>query len=166
LRARHPQARWTPASKLHLTLVFLGATDPAELPRISAGAADVAGRWSPFTVASGDGGGYLGRRGGVAWLTIVEGHHQAALLSREVDQALASGTYEKMSPRPHLTLARKVDEVLLADVRDAAASLHRQWLVDRIVLYRSHTGPGSAQYEELSSFALGRTADADSSQAG
>jgi 2'-5' RNA ligase len=90
----------------------------------------------------------------VAWLTIFQGRDDTAALSREVDTAVASGAYDKLAPRPHLTLARRVDDALLDDVRAAADELSTTWFVERAVLYRSHSGPGSAQYEEVSSFPL------------
>jgi 2'-5' RNA ligase len=158
LRERHPQAHWTPPGKLHVTIVFLGATDPAEIPQLERGIAGVVREWAPFDIATGEGGGYLGQRGGVAWLTIFQGRDDIARLSRTMDEALASGAYDKRPPRPHLTLARRVDERLLDDVHAAADELSTRWFVDRAVLYRSHSGPGSALYEELRSFPFGRPA--------
>lgn len=155
LRARHPDAHWTPASKLHLTLVFLGPSAPSDVPRLGAAVAHVAAGWSPFAVGTGDGGGYTGRRGGVAWLTVADGRAEAARLSLAVDAAIEARAYEAYAPRPHLTLARRVDDGLLDDVAAAAAELRTGWLVDRAVLYRSHAGPGSADYEALSTHEFG-----------
>ena len=33
LRARHPDARWLPPHKLHMTLVFLGQTESRDVQR-------------------------------------------------------------------------------------------------------------------------------------
>jgi 2'-5' RNA ligase len=153
-RVRHPDARWTPASKLHLTLVFLGATAPSDVELIDAAVAQVAAGWAPFEVSTGGGGGYLGRRGGVAWLEVDDGRTEAVRLSLAVDAALESRAYEARPPRPHLTLARRVSDALLGDVAAAAADLRTAWRVDRAVLYRSYTGPGSADYEALSTHLL------------
>jgi RNA 2',3'-cyclic 3'-phosphodiesterase len=155
VRARHRLARWTQPEQLHLTLVFLGATDPYAVPDLGGLLAQVAARWQAFDVATAEAGGYLNdRRGGVAWLTIGRGRDQMSSLSRDVDELLESHAYEGRPPRPHLTVARRVDEALLADLRAAADNLRVEFSVEALVLYRSHMGP-RGRYEELSRHALG-----------
>jgi len=154
VRARHPEARWLEPAKLHLTLVFLGATDPGEIDRLGAAVADVADRWRAFEAATGEAGGYLGtRRGGVAWLTLRQGRAQLSRLSRELDAAMAAGAYARHRPRPHLTLARRVDAKLLAELQ-ATPPPEIRFPVDRVQLMRSHTGPGGSRYDELATFLL------------
>ena len=154
VRARHPEARWLEPAKLHLTLVFLGATDPGEIDRLTAAVAHVTGRWRTLEAGTGEAGGYLGtRRGGVAWLTVREGRVQLSRLSRELDAAMAACTYARHGPRPHLTLARRVDAKLLAELQ-ATPPPEIRFPVDRVKLMRSHTGPGGSRYEELATFLL------------
>ena len=70
VRTLHPAVKWLPMNKLHLTLLFLGQTDPARVPDLSEAVKRVALKHEPFDVATGDGGGRIhDRRGGVAWLT-------------------------------------------------------------------------------------------------
>jgi 2'-5' RNA ligase len=152
LYGRYADARWSPASKLHLTFVFLGATDPAAVPTIEHVVAQVASGWRPFEVATGEGGGYLGARGGVAWLQLEDGREEAARLARALDDALEAHNYAARAPKPHVTLARRVTKPLLDDVHRIDTRLRARWRVERVVLFRSHTGPGSAAYEELSAF--------------
>lgn len=155
LRRRFPEARWSPVEKLHLTLVFLGATDPDRVDHVASAVARASAAFAPFEVRTGAGGGYArGRRGGVAWLRLAVGAQEVSRLSRAVDDAIGSSIYADADPHPHLTLARRVDEPLLAELRRAAPALELAWIVRRVVLLRSFTDPGGSRYEELRSFAL------------
>ena len=67
VRELHPQAKWLPLNKLHLTLVFLGQMDSSRVDALSEAVAEVAARTSQFDVVTGEAGGKLGGdRGGVA----------------------------------------------------------------------------------------------------
>jgi RNA 2',3'-cyclic 3'-phosphodiesterase len=157
LRERHPQVAWLPPNKLHLTLVFLGQTDSQTVPALGDGLASVAASHRPFAVVTGAAGGRVGgRRGGVAWLRLAQGGHQVAQLSLAVEEGIGSNTFDAShAPHPHLTVARKVSESALADLRAIGPGVPQSWAVDRIVLFRSHTGPGGSRYEELAWSALG-----------
>jgi 2'-5' RNA ligase len=154
LRERHPEARWMPAEQYHATLVFLGSTDPGLVSEIGAAIARAArAADGPFDVVTGEGSGRAGgRRGGVAWLRLAQGRKQVEELAWSVDREIGNGVYTAAAPpRPHVTVARRVDEALLADLGDTAREERIPWLVERIVLYRSHTGPRGSAYEELTS---------------
>jgi len=139
-----------PLEMLHLTLVFLGATDPARVTPISTTLDSVAARHGPIGVRSGAAGGRTDdRRGGVAWLGLVGGREALARLSLELDRSIGSAVYASMAPQPHLTVARRIDQALLDDLRRVAGEVRLEWLVDHIVLFRSHTGPHGSRYEEL-----------------
>jgi RNA 2',3'-cyclic 3'-phosphodiesterase len=156
LRDRHPEARWMPAEQYHATLAFLGATDPGRVPEVDAAIRVVAAAKQPLDVLTGEGSGRAGgRRGGVAWLRLAGGREKLEQMAWAVDRAIGSGLYTAVvPPRPHVTVARRVDEVLLADLRATVRELHLPWRVERIVLYRSHTGPRGSAYEELASAQL------------
>jgi 2'-5' RNA ligase len=153
LRERHPDARWLPVEKLHLTLVFLGPTPADEVPRLIAAVDRVAAAHERFDVATGGGGGRVhDRRGGVCWLRLVEGGRETAQLALDLDEALGSVTYDAdHPPHPHLTLARGVDRAALEDVRLTSRGLDLRWTADRVVLFRSYTDPRGSRYEELHS---------------
>ena len=150
-RSRHGGVRWLSAEKLHLTLVFLGQTDSSRVSELSEAVARVAAAEEPFRVVTGSAGGRVGaRRGGVAWLRLADGGHEVARLSIKTDDAIRSQTYDaRNAPRPHLTVARRVDQTALADLQASAHDLRVSWIVDRIVLFRSHTGRDGSRYEEL-----------------
>jgi 2'-5' RNA ligase len=156
VRTRHPQCKWLPINKLHLTLVFLGQTDATRVPALAAAVDRVAGQHRPFNVATGDGGGRLhDRRGGVAWLRLAEGGHRVAQLSLDLDNTIGSHTFdERHAPRPHLTVARGISEAALNDLRGVAARITLGWTVGQLVLFRSHTDPKGSRYELLAASSL------------
>ena len=151
VRTLHPSVKWLPINKLHLTLVFLGQTDPARVPELTAVVERVAEQHERFDVATGDAGGKLqDRRGGVAWLRLAEGGHRVAQLSLDLDNATGSHVFDAThAPRPHLTVARGVSGATLEDLRAATSQITMGWTVDRLVLFRSHTHPSGSVYEVL-----------------
>jgi 2'-5' RNA ligase len=157
LRSRHPEARWLPIEKLHLTLVFLGPTPAGEGPQLKAAVERVAAAHQRYEASSGEGGGRVpGRRDGVCWLRLVEGGRETAQLALDLDATLGSATYDASHPpHPHLTLARGINQAVLDDVRRTARDLDLRWKVDRIVLFRSFTDPRGSRYKELHSQPLG-----------
>ncbi len=150
LRDRHPQARWLPPEQYHVTLVFLGSTDPARLAEIRRVIGEVAVSNARFAASTGSGGGRPdNRRGGVAWVRLAGGRHQLASIALALDRALGTRQYERQRPLPHVTVARRVTGGLIADLRAASTSFGVEWPVERISLFRSHTGPRGSVYEEL-----------------
>ena len=152
LRGRHLEARWTAPGQLHATLAFVGSTDPQRVPDITAAISRVAATSAAFDVLMGEGSGRAGgSRGGVAWLRLAGGREQLEHVAIAVDREIGSGLYSAATPpRPHVTVARRVDERLLADLRAVASQLYVPWRAERIVLYRSHTSSRGSRYEELS----------------
>jgi 2'-5' RNA ligase len=130
--------------------VFLGQTDPCEVDRLAAAMAMASVGHAPFQVTMSEAGGRIDdRRGGVAWMRIAEGTRELAGLSVELDRLVGSNTYARGAPRPHITVARRVDAALLDDLRQYAEAIRLGWVIERIVLYRSHGDPGGSRYEEL-----------------
>lgn len=161
LRARDDAGawRWTDPEGWHVTLAFLGATDPAEVPRVASALAGVAAAHEPFELDAGGLGAFPStRRARVLWYGIADPGGRLAAVARELHDALgleAGGRF-----RGHLTLARARDRLgtdasaLLVGVTPATARL----AVDRLVLYRSHLGRGPARYEALTTAPLGGVA--------
>lgn len=156
LRERHAQARWTPLAQYHATLVFLGSTAPAEVDHLARAMDQAARGTTPFRAELGHAGGRAGgRRGGVAWLKLGAGSSEVSRLSLAVDRACSAGTYVDSRPRPHVTVARRVDRRLLEDLQATPAWVGLGWTVARVVLYRSRSGVSGATYEVLHEVPLG-----------
>ena len=118
-RSRLPQARWTHADNLHLTLVFLGEVDDEQLAALAASLAaafaahlpltlrlEGAGTFPPPPVAGG-----RGKPARVAWVGIAVREGLERLLAVQQDADAAARSVLDLAPErrpwaPHLTVAR------------------------------------------------------------
>jgi 2'-5' RNA ligase len=163
LRAGEPRARWVAPGNLHLTLLFLGDTEPAEVPGIAAEMRAVAGRQRPFLIELGRAGRFGGTRGpGTLWLGLQRGATETAGLSAALADRLEQpatnegGQSLEREWRPHLTLARRAPAALRRRVDAALAGRPAlSWQAEELHLYRSHLGNEAPVYEELARAALG-----------
>ncbi len=148
--------RWTDAGAWHVTLVFMGATDPARIRGLSAAMSAAARGVEPFTVEAGGLGAFSSRsRARVLWYGIADPDGRLRRLARAVQRAVGIETDSRF--RGHLTLARlrSGHEADATDLLGDAPASVRPLVVERVVLYRSHLGRGPAHYEELSAAVLG-----------
>ena len=146
--------RFTDAQTWHLTLAFLGATDPDAIePMVSR--VRYALRDIPrFDAMTGQLGGFPDRhRSRVLWLGVTDSSGGLARLADAV--RLACGVQSDEPFRPHLTVARSRD-------RDGAPlpipgrPIPRVTLrVEGVVLFRSHLGDGPARHDRLVAVPLG-----------
>ena len=164
-REAHPVARWSVADALHLTLLFLGAVDPAQADRLAAVARDVATRGRPFEVRTGAAAGTTRHaEDGVAWLKLTAGGREVSLLSDaladRIPPAMVAGERaSRRAPSAHLTVARKATQALIDDLAtERHGPVSAAWTADRIVLMRSHLGPARARYGTLAMTRLGEPA--------
>ena len=147
--------RWTDPDGWHVTLAFLGATEPASVPAVAKRLSSVAeGHEATSSTTGGLGGFPTPARARVAWYGIDDGEGRLARLAADVAAALGLDAPRQL--RPHLTLARARRQPV--DLRPwlASASAPEGTLVmDGIRLMRSHTGNGPARYETLAAMKLG-----------
>lgn len=158
-----PGLRWTAPEGWHLTLAFLGQTEPALVPRLLAAIEQAVGRTAVWDVGAGGLGTFPGpRRARVLWYGIGDPGGDLARLAAAVGDALVPlvpGLRQGQPFRGHVTLAR---------AREPRGEDLSRWLeqrtvpegrvpVERVVLYRSHLGRGPAQYEELGLVPLARS---------
>ena len=147
--------RWTDPNGWHVTLAFLGPTEPASVRLLRDRLAAVAEAHQATTsTTSGMGAFPTPARARVAWYGIEDGEGRLARLAADVVAALGLDASRPL--RPHLTLARARGEPV--DLRSwlASASAPEGVLTtDRIELMRSHTGRGPARYETLATMKLG-----------
>ncbi len=154
--------RWTAPEGWHLTLAFLGQTEPALVPRLVAAIETAVGRTGAWDADAGGLGTFPGpRRARVLWYGIADREGDLARLAAAVGNALAPmapGLRQGQPFRAHITLAR---------ARDPRGTDLSGWLaprtapegrvpIKRVALYRSHLGRGPARYEELASVTLAR----------
>lgn len=154
LLAVAPSAKPVPDGAWHITLRFLGEVfDPS--PLIAALDAACSGRPALPAVVEGLGtfpgtGFPPDKKARVAWAGVRASGIEA--LAAAVEQATArfGDPPEARSFVAHVTLARMPNPADLRSLVDRhKATLFAQGRLDRVVLYRSHLGPGGPRYEAV-----------------
>jgi 2'-5' RNA ligase len=161
--------RWVRLDGLHLTLRFLGPTEPELVEptadAVARAAASASGRFE--AELAGAGAFPSGRRPRTLWIGVGSGIDELAGLARATDDALAGVGWprEERPFRPHLTLARSdgVSVGPLVAERLAAAMADRRiaWSVESLGLFESITGGGPARYVPVALHRLAGSPSAD-----
>ncbi|GAB4190165.1 MAG: RNA 2',3'-cyclic phosphodiesterase [Roseiflexaceae bacterium] len=162
LRRGNPPVKWVGPPEMHLTLQFLGETDPAQLPAITTAMRAALAGAGPFRLQLGALGAFPNtRRPGVLWVGV--GGDLAAL---ERTQAAVVNALEPLGfpreQRPfraHLTLGRVRRDAPPADQARLGAVLATlpappplSWEADQVVLFQSELlreGPRYTPLEEV-----------------
>lgn len=155
-----PPARWVELDKVHLTLIFLGATDDALVPGLSAALARACAPFRPFSLALAGGGTFPPRRPArVAWIGLeappdlqrLQAAAQAAVVS-----SVPSFQPEDRPYHPHVTVARcpapwprSAAEAFSAALAGPPPGIGEPFLVDEVVLFESQLGRGGARYRAV-----------------
>jgi RNA 2',3'-cyclic 3'-phosphodiesterase len=146
--------RWTEPDAWHLTLAFLGATEPERVPQIAAQLEHVLTEHAAFEVATGGLGAFPSSRAArVVWYGIDDRERRLARLANHVRRAVGVAGDSRF--RAHLTLARAREPLAIGSRLVSMSVPDGLISVDRAVLYRSHLGRGPARYEALASLPLG-----------
>lgn len=153
-RRRHRQVRWLRPETWHLTLVFLAAVEPERLPELERLLDAVARHSAAYEVRVDEGGGRERRGDGVAWLRLTRGAPALIEMAERVaagcPPVVADRAEPRRTPDAHLTVARRADRSLIADLRTQAhGPLGVSWVVDRLLLVRSQLSSAGAEYETL-----------------
>ena len=150
--------RWVRPRNIHLTLRFLGPTDPDLVPALGAGLDAAASAASPFMLRLEGLGTFPGlRRPRVIWVGLQDPQERLVPLKEAVDRMVRPLGWdgEDRAFRPHLTLGR---------VRDGARPPAGDWMrqppdcsfeVGALHLMESRLRPRGAEYATLHSAALG-----------
>jgi 2'-5' RNA ligase len=148
--------RAVPAANWHLTLRFLGATEPARRARVVEEL-----RRSPaharFTLALDRLGAFpRAARATVLWVGVGEGAGELKALAADIESAAVRAGFdpEPKSFSPHLTLSRIQPPADLRSMIERAGRFTGSFTVDRYVLFRSHLAGGPARYEVVDEFPL------------
>ena len=149
--------RWVRPQNIHLTLRFLGVTDPDLVPALGAGLDAAAAPAVPFTLRlEGLGCFPNARRPRVIWVGLRDPDERLVLLKEAVERMVRSLGWEgeDRAFRPHLTLGR---------VRDGARPPSGDWMrqppdhsfeVGALHLMESRLQPQGAEYATLHSAPL------------
>lgn len=140
----------------HLTLRFLGDVDEVGCDRLVR-EVDAAERGPAFALRWGGLGAFpRPLRATVLWLGAELGAEEAERLAAVIEEAAEAAGFppEDRPFRCHLTLSRIRPDQDVTAVLEAVPPLGLAMLVDRVVLYRSHLGPGGPRYEEIETFPL------------
>jgi len=161
LRRAQADVSWVKPANLHITLKFLGETEPTRRQRIDSVLAEAGRRAAPFSLAVAGVGAFGGRIPRVVWVGVREGAAPLEALAAAVENGLARLGFpkEKRGFTAHFTLGRvrspQNAESLLAAIRDEPPELFGTVSVERFVLMQSELNPSGSIYTELEGFSLG-----------
>jgi 2'-5' RNA ligase len=163
LRDRLPRARWVDPENLHLTLLFLGSVEEAQVPGLAAALRAAFAKHPPLEMRLADGGTFPPRRPArVAWVGMEIPADLAALQADVTAAASASigFTPEDRPFHPHVTLAR-CDPPWPRDAADKIAAtfsgtVGQPFVVDHGVLFESKMSPRGPRYLPVETLPLAR----------
>lgn len=149
--------RWVPPRNMHLTLKFLGETQPRQVATLADALQAIASQHSPLDVRLAELGIFPNsKQPRVLWVGL---HAPAALaeIAQQVEHAaVALGFATEPKPfTPHLTLARTGREAAAAQLADVEAALAAQPVpevsasLSELGLFESQLKAGGAVYNPL-----------------
>ena len=162
LRAEFPEVRasWEKPEKLHITLKFLGDTEPARVEDLSRAAARAVSNVEPFELTIDEPGSFPPHgQPRVLWLGIVDASGRLAFMHKALEAECAAAGFPRESRpfKPHLTLARirsPQGARELAAAHRATPFEPQRFKVSELVLMRSELSPQGSRYTPLSRHAL------------
>ena len=158
--------RWSRPEGIHLTLKFLGDTNPARIPEITSALHSLAQRHESFELGVGGLGMFPNtRRPSVLWIGVNDSEHHLRRLAADVDKTMARLGWQK-EKRPfaaHLTLARVKKNAGNRERRqlgEVVASLQGYTHLGKLPIHsfqlmRSQLHPAGAIYTTLSTIPMG-----------
>lgn len=155
LRRREDGLRWTEPDSWHITLQFLGNTDPETYACLAARLAEV--RSSPVPVRLAELGCF--DRAGVFFAGVGLTPELLALERLVTEATARCGFAAETRPfHPHITLARakgRGQGIRALQDRIERRPAFTRFVAREFLLYESHLSPSGARYEIRARFALG-----------
>ena len=158
--------RWTPRDNVHLTLQFLGDTDPKVVGKVQRTIAEVAANSGPMMLELGEIGAFPEfRNPKILWVGLSGEVRRLVQLQGRIEGAMRALEYEpeRRSFTPHITVGRAVRDLDQQQAGDVGFSWRRSQLprqraqvpVTEVVLFRSRLQIGGPVYEKLFAAKLG-----------
>ncbi len=147
--------RWTAAEDWHLTLAFIGWTDPDAVSGLARAIGTAVAGNPPFRLECGRLGTFPGHGAArVLWYGVSDPDQRLAALARDISEA--TGADHNRVFNAHLTLARSRDRwgsELDPTWATATLPMGELW-VDRVILYQTHLERGPLRYQALAEVSL------------
>jgi 2'-5' RNA ligase len=157
--------KWVAPESIHLTLHFLGETDVALLPQLSAALGAALREQSGMALRLDGAGAFPNlRRPSVIWAGVGGATAELERAHAAAGAALASlGLPRETRPfRAHLTLGRARREAAPAALERLGAAIRAlppltplSWEIERVALFRSELRPSGPLYTEIGDWRLG-----------
>lgn len=160
LRLAQGDVSWVKPGNLHITVKFLGETEPKRLDRIRSALADAAQGTAVFAAEVAGVGTFGGRIPRVVWVGVRGGATPLVALARAVEDALAGVgiAKEKRGFTAHFTLGRVRSprnlEALLEALRAEPVEGFGTVRVDQFSLMESELNPSGSIYTVRERFSL------------
>jgi RNA 2',3'-cyclic 3'-phosphodiesterase len=170
LRERLPRARWVDPGVLHVTLLFLGEVEPAEVAPLAGALGRAAAGHAPLPLRLAGGGTFPpGRPARVAWVGVdapagpagITGLHAA--LTRAAQEVLGAAAADGEHGRPyraHVTVARCPSPWPRGAAEKFAAGFPGEvgppWVASDVLLLESRLSPQGPRYSTLAGLPLSR----------
>ncbi len=159
---KRPPWRWAARTSWHVTLRFLGDTEPASLEPVAGVLAGVASRHPPFEVSFGALDAFPNLyRPRVLFYDIVSGTDPMKSLADDINRSLADRVGIRAETRPfraHTTVARiktRIGRPAVDALRSAATLEGVGQTITSFDLMESELRPKGSLYTRLKEFALG-----------
>lgn len=159
LRRANLPVRWSLPEQMHLTLQFLGDTDPAQVPAIAAALGQAAGASPPLRLRLAGLGAFPNtRQPSVVWAGVAGDVPALEGLAAGLGRELAGlGIAQERRPfRAHLTLGRARREAVPPEIARIGAALATipgptqvEWQAEALALFRSQLSREGARYTTL-----------------
>lgn len=162
LRNQFPdvKAGWVQPESFHLTLKFFGEVQIEQLPLIADSTANVAKRFTPFSLATGKTGVFPnGRNPRVIWLGITDLESRTDKIARDLASESKNLGFEPdfRTYFPHLTIARLRDSVRSAEL----VKIHLgeeiepvEFRVSEIIIFESKLKSTGSEYIPIKKIAI------------
>ncbi len=162
-RTLNLDATWVKPANIHLTIKFLGDTDPALIPRIKNSMSAIANATPPFQTLLGNVGVFPNlKRPRVLWVGLEDQEGHLARLQKHMEKAMTALGFapDNKASVHHLTLARmkstKGKERLKEKVESHPQIEGEPFDVSSVKLIKSQLAPQGSVYTVLEEFVLNR----------